>query len=110
MTGSVIGNTTDFGSVESRFEPWLVNMNIKIMPHPFFDDPVVSCILCYTSKAHHRAQLLGGYLCDNCMEETLDSFDNITRVHFTPYASREERKAFNKLGRELELKVMYGNK
>ena len=27
MTCGVIGNTTDFGSVESKFEPWQVNNN-----------------------------------------------------------------------------------
>ncbi len=30
MPNGVIGNTTDSGSVKSRFEPWLGNWKIKV--------------------------------------------------------------------------------
>ncbi len=31
MPNGVIGNTTDSGSVKSRFEPWLGNVNVKAL-------------------------------------------------------------------------------
>ena len=35
LTRGVIGNTSDFGSEESRFEPWRVNLNEKFRASSF---------------------------------------------------------------------------
>ncbi len=68
----------------------------------------LKCILCLSSSGpHYEANLLGGWICAACMDETLDCLNSIVRIHTTPYLSRYERKALIELSTKLEHKLIF---